>query len=154
VKKLIKYLLLLASCVILGTPTVNAADPVRDTTCHRVSGYYEGISIALLSAIPGVAVPHDMRVTSQDDLTKTSMVNVSVDHVRTLTWNPGLHRNNCAGWRREVFQIYPDAPAIQLENKGTRIRMLEWGTREGNLQFPANIRVTRGDTIWFHAISR
>ena len=32
--------------------------------------------------------------------------------------------------------------------------MQELGTREGNPQFSATTRVTRGDTIRFHAISR
>jgi hypothetical protein len=127
VKKLIKYLLLLASCVIFGTPTVTAADPFRDIINQRVNGYYDRVSTAPLPSTPGVAVPHHIIVTSQGDLTKTSMVNVSVGDARTLTWNPGLHRNNCAGWRMEVFQIYSNIPAIQLEDNGTWIRMLEWG---------------------------
>ena len=112
-KKMIKYLLLLASCVIFGTPAVTAADPSRDTTNHRVSGDNYGVSTAPSPATPGVMVPHDIMATSHGDLTKTSMVNVSVGDIRTLAWNPGLHRYKCAEWGMVFFWDDPDTVPIQ-----------------------------------------
>jgi hypothetical protein len=98
-------------------------------------------------------VPHDIIATSHGDLTKTSMENVSVGDTRTLAWNPGLHRYNCAEWWMGVFGDDPDTVAIQLEYNGTRIRTQGRVTREGT-PLSATIRVTRSDTTRFHAISR
>jgi hypothetical protein len=146
-----KYLLLLVSCVIFGTPALTAADPVRDTTSHRVNGYYKGVSTAPLPVTPGVMVPHDIIATGHGDLTKTSMEDVSVGDTRTLAWNPGLHRYNCAEWWMGGFGDDPDTVAIQLEYNGTRIRTQGRVTREGT-PLSATIRVTRSDTTRFHAI--
>jgi hypothetical protein len=153
VKKLIKYLLLLASSVIFGTRAVMAADPVRDTTSHRVNGYCDGVSTAPLPVTPGVMVPHDIIAMSHGDLKKTSMENVSVGDTRTLAWNPGLHRYNCAEWWMVFFWDDPNTVAIQLEYNGTRIRTQERVTREGTL-LSTTTRMTRSDTAWFYAISR
>ena len=129
------------------------ADPVRDTTNHQVCGYFDGVPTAPLSAIPGVIVPHDVIAMSQGDLTKTSLVTMDGGDARTLAWNPGFHRYNCAGWRMEVFRDDPDTAAIQLEYNGTRTWMQGWEIPGGNNPFLTNIQVISTDTIRFHAIS-
>lgn len=155
VKKMLKHLLLLASSVVFGPPAVMAADPVRDTAGHRVSGNFDRNYSQLSSPNSRGRSPHTMIATSHANQKEITMVVVSACETRTLAWNPGLHRYYCAEWWMEATTIRdaPDSITIQMEHSRTMTRMQGRGTREGFPLCQVNIRVTGSDTHRFDAIS-
>jgi hypothetical protein len=131
---------------------VSEEDPSPYTAGKRVTGKNKGVNTALLFPRTPVLLPFTEYEADRTDSVTVKSGDEGAGDVRTLAWNPGLHRYNNSEWRTRIFGYRPgNFTTVPQEYNGTRTRMRERGTREG-IPLLQDIRINRNDTPRFFTI--
>jgi GH18 family chitinase/PKD repeat protein len=143
------------SALVTGTPDKNVTWSVRETGCGTISpdGAYDGNYTAPESAVTGQITTCHITAISTADPTKQAVATVYTGDAKTLTWDPGLYRTNCAEWWMEVYANDTNTTSLEIEHNGTWITMTPDGTINGKPDFSVSTQVESGDIIQFRATS-